>query len=605
MTFDNSNLVTIAAVVNESVAVASLSTICLLYYFIHLYYLGIERREHEKAKRTVSGLEDELRLSHDGCAVAVVESELLRQILGGQSLETMLQSVVQQFVPIPQQGWVTYIDLNPEPHVVLSRGEFQPPAGQIDINDPQLAPALAGRIVTFQEPRVAKSKFLANFNAQDCNRFEYIYVLGVGIENQTYGLLVTTQLFPVNAQAEQQFQLARRMCAGLARYIAGLNAQAMQQRELRLNSNRLTVRSLFDHEFTSTKKMTHQFLRTLRMLLEADCGVLFLSPPLDKWHASGCLSTGSVPQTCDAKKWHTCEEQVTQMARELRGRVLFDEYGLELLDLNQTFKAALVMPIAVSFKLVGTMCFTKSSSVAFTSDQEDLVKWSVELFVEQLTNSMKQAEIKRLAQVDAVTQIANRHSFDRELENELEAARASGKEFSIILLDLDRFKLINDTYGHLAGDKALLVMGQLLKDSLARLRSDDRAFCARFGGEEFAVLLSGIGIEGALRIGELIRADLERTKINWQGTDLSMTVSGGVATYPYNGTHMDELIAKADAALYQAKNQGRNRIHGPDQLPNDSNAQISSNVPVGTEAPTPHAEDSVSEVNGMTQLQPV
>ena len=167
------------------------------------------------------------------------------------------------------------------------------------------------------------------------------------------------------------------------------------------------------------------------------------------------------------------------------------------------------------------------------------------------------------AQMDALTQIANRHTLDIELDRELRTAQATGSELSLIMLDVDHFKTVNDTHGHQAGDEILKAFAGILRDSLSQFRAGERAICARYGGDEFAVVLPGRGAEEAARIAELIREHVLRFRITWQEQAFQITISGGCATYPEHGQSVAELIAAADAALLSAKSQGRNAIGRP------------------------------------------
>lgn len=542
----------------------ALSGVCLLHYFVQLFKLNHERREHARAKQAICGLEFELKSTQTVCSVALVESEVLRQILAGGTPELVVQMILQHFVPDPENGWAAYIELVPEPHVAISRGLSETPVQKIDLDDELVVPAWTGYPVTFLQPRIAKSRFLLNFSANDRKRSEQLYVLGVRSPERAYGLLVTTQLFPTNAPIEQQIELARRLSAGLARHISASETHASQERELRNSTDRLKIRTLLDQEFDNPLKMTQQFLRTMQLILQADRGVMFISTSLTNWEATSYVTSGAVLSAEVREIWQRSEEKLAKLANGWSDRILFDEYGLELLDLNHAFKAAIVMPVVIKSKTIGTLCFTRAAKQSFTEEHQHLVLWAVDLLSEKMSTAIHHAEIKRMAQLDAVTQIANRHTFDQELERELQIAYATSSELSLILFDLDRFKSVNDTHGHQAGDEALRVMGQILRDSLAHLRAGDRAICARYGGEEFAVILPGVGPLGTARIAEVIRGHVEKVRIVWQQQVLSISVSGGVATYPENGETVEALIAAADASLYQAKKLGRNRIGYPE-----------------------------------------
>jgi diguanylate cyclase (GGDEF)-like protein len=534
--------------------IVSIAWICLLQYFTQVFKLNQERREHAEAKQAICGLVHELNSARGVCSVALVESELLRQILSGGSPHRIVQTILQQFVPDPEKGWAAYVELNPEPHVALSRGFAEAPAQRIDLDDELVLPAWTGYPVTFHQPRIAKSRFLLNFSSNDRRRTKQLYVLGVQSGERAYGLLVTTHLFPEHAPIEQQMELARRLSAGLAQHIAASESQAIQERELRNSTDQLTIRALLDQVFDNPSKMTQQFLRTVQMLLVADRGVMFLSTSFAAEEMTSYVTSGTVLHPEIREPWQHCEEQLAKISNGWNDRILFDEYSLEQLNLHHAFKAAIVLPVVVQSKTIGTLCFTRGARQPFTEEQRQLVVWAVELLADKMSTAIRQAEIKRMAQLDAVTQIANRHTFDQELERELQIAYATNSELSLILFD----------YGHQAGDEVLRVMGRILRDSLLHLRAGDRAFCSRYGGEEFAVILPGVGPLGTARIAEIIRAQVEKVKVLWQHQLLAITVSGGIATFPENGESAESLIASADVSLYHAKKMGRNRIMYPD-----------------------------------------
>lgn len=166
-----------------------------------------------------------------------------------------------------------------------------------------------------------------------------------------------------------------------------------------------------------------------------------------------------------------------------------------------------------------------------------------------------QGELLRLARTDALTGLGNRGAFGEEFRRELSRCARNGPAFSLALFDLDRFKLLNDRLGHPAGDLALKAFAEVLRSSTRQHDS-----LARYGGEEFALLMPQTDKETAARVAERVRQQVEERGLP-AGAELArVTVSGGVATYGIDGTDWDALISAADAALYEAKNTGRNRV---------------------------------------------
>lgn len=157
---------------------------------------------------------------------------------------------------------------------------------------------------------------------------------------------------------------------------------------------------------------------------------------------------------------------------------------------------------------------------------------------------------------DAMTGAFNRRYFDESLPKEFSFSVRHGLPLSLVILDIDRFKHINDTWGHLAGDHALVEVAHILGSGV---RSED--VFARIGGEEFALLLRDCPHQNALALAERMRARIEHRIVTYEGRRLPITLSAGVSTL-VNRCHPDarHLIADADSALYQAKRNGRNRV---------------------------------------------
>ncbi|MCL1911958.1 MAG: diguanylate cyclase [Leptospirales bacterium] len=170
--------------------------------------------------------------------------------------------------------------------------------------------------------------------------------------------------------------------------------------------------------------------------------------------------------------------------------------------------------------------------------------------------------IEKLTVTDQLTGISNRRGFDNRIDLEWRRAMREDTPISILLLDIDKFKEYNDTYGHQQGDVLLQTLAKIIAKSLRR--SID--FVARWGGEEFVVLLQNTGLSGALILAERIRTNVENTVILCEdGTKTKVTVSIGVNTQvPERGSLCDNFIAKADKALYEAKKTGRNKVCEPD-----------------------------------------
>jgi two-component system, cell cycle response regulator len=157
---------------------------------------------------------------------------------------------------------------------------------------------------------------------------------------------------------------------------------------------------------------------------------------------------------------------------------------------------------------------------------------------------------------DGLTRTYNKKFFQDRLETEFAYARRHRTMLSLVMFDVDYFKRVNDTYGHLAGDAVLVHLARITQ---ATIRTED--VLARYGGEEFAVICRGIALLSAGVLGERLRARVEQENFDYQGTRLPVTISVGVAALPEaNVATSSELVRDADSALYEAKRSGRNRV---------------------------------------------
>ncbi|WP_052501416.1 GGDEF domain-containing protein [Thiomicrospira microaerophila] len=170
-------------------------------------------------------------------------------------------------------------------------------------------------------------------------------------------------------------------------------------------------------------------------------------------------------------------------------------------------------------------------------------------------------DANHLAKTDSLTGIANRRGYNEIVMKKIKQAKAESQTFGMLLLDLDHFKSVNDNYGHLVGDSALRYISKLLK---AEIKGHDEI--ARFGGEEFVILLHNINYDNALKFGEKLRATIEKKSLRIKDHDkpLRLTASIGIAIYQM-GESSDDVFQRADKALYMAKTK-RNCVRGEHQL---------------------------------------
>jgi diguanylate cyclase (GGDEF)-like protein len=181
----------------------------------------------------------------------------------------------------------------------------------------------------------------------------------------------------------------------------------------------------------------------------------------------------------------------------------------------------------------------------------------LEIALRELSETNRELQEKNT--LDALTGIRNRSFFDKKYQAEVRRSRREQTQLSVVMMDIDHFKNVNDQYGHLVGDKCIKTVARTLEKALKR-PSDD---VCRYGGEEFALILPSTDLEGALILVEQLRAEIERTSIQAENVSVNITISAGIGSAVADLNQPEDVIlALADKQLYAAKNAGRNNVQG-------------------------------------------
>lgn len=373
---------------------------------------------------------------------------------------------------------------------------------------------------------------------------------------------VTTHLTVQNLQKqlrEQNWRLQQQMAR--ERLVA-----AMQER-IRQSLN-------LEEILNTTVKEVRQFLQTDRVIIYQfqanNRGLVAVESVGVGWKS---IVKQTILEPCLGEKG-------LQFYREGNTRAISDIYSYDLpqchIDLLRNFevRANLVVPIRQGEKLWGLLIAHHCSKRRHWQQAEiDLLKQlvtqvSIAIQQAQLYEELKEANEKlhRLASLDSLTQLANRRRFNTYLNEEWECLLEQNLPLSLILCDIDFFKLYNDTYGHLAGDFCLQQVAKAIQGAV----NFPAALVARYGGEELAVILPSTKVEDAFCVAEEIRQAVKALQIAHVKSPISryLTMSLGVATtVPSLKSFPEELIAVADKALYRAKEEGRDRVLIEDDFP--------------------------------------
>ncbi len=216
----------------------------------------------------------------------------------------------------------------------------------------------------------------------------------------------------------------------------------------------------------------------------------------------------------------------------------------------------LCVPMIAHGEALGVMYLRSNQTSMLTEDMQDLARTVSEQIGLALSNLKLQETLRAQSVRDPLTGLFNRRYMEASLQREISHAHRHGQAIGIVMLDIDHFKRFNDTFGHEAGDAVLAEFGRLLK---SRSRGEDIA--CRYGGEEFMLILPEAPLEVAVERAEQLRQSVHALKVEHHGQSLGLiTASFGVAAFKVHGEGAEDMIRAADAALYRAKEQGRDRV---------------------------------------------
>jgi diguanylate cyclase (GGDEF)-like protein len=229
-------------------------------------------------------------------------------------------------------------------------------------------------------------------------------------------------------------------------------------------------------------------------------------------------------------------------------------------------RAVLCIPITYGETLLGVLNVESRQEDAFSPEDVLIMNTLADLLATALHNSFVFQKLQQTAITDGLTGIKTRRFFWEALSSEWKRASRSGRPFSVVLVDLDKFKEVNDTLGHLEGDLVLARVGRLLEQKCRQSN-----VVARYGGDEFIILMPETGVEQALALAERLRL--------WLSTDPMLqehliTGSFGVASYPMHGSKAEEIIRVADAGMYVSKHAGGDRVSATDESPDNESGTM-------------------------------
>ena len=220
--------------------------------------------------------------------------------------------------------------------------------------------------------------------------------------------------------------------------------------------------------------------------------------------------------------------------------------------------AALCVPLIANGRLVGALQATRGSHGAdgFKQDEARIVELICSSLASALANAIDYHDATRQTLIDDLTRLYNVRYLYQTLDGEIRRARRYGSAVSVVFMDLDGFKMVNDAYGHRAGSATLTEVARVITQSVR-----DSDFIARYGGDEFVLMLPETPADRALQMAERVRHRIAQHRFKGGvGADIYLTASFGVASFPEHATQAERLIELADAAMYEAKQRNKNNV---------------------------------------------
>lgn len=385
-------------------------------------------------------------------------------------------------------------------------------------------------------------------------------------------------------------------------------AEMLRNQDQLLHRISNTIRRSFN-----IKENLQQMLDDLGDYLSLDC--CFVALPSDEEPADSVrceaiknehhtlLADDSDLRTLEIFKEHFSAEQIL-LVNDLDTERRLEPFRRPVLSRFQIFSLFYV-PITYEQKLLGLLGGYKCEQPAtWTDDNKNFLRSVADQIAVGVTNARLYARVQRQATTDGLTGLLNHRTGQEKLSEQLRLAERYQRNVAIVMLDVDHFKSINDTYGHPVGDTVLRSVAKLVRRDCR-----DVDLPIRYGGEEFLLVLPEISQEGAVVVAERIRKSLQQEIITHDNVELSVTASFGVASFPEDANNQANLLELADKALYLSKRLGRNQVHTPADLmfeepppePVKQQLQPTNFVPPSVSADAEQREELVPEVVEMVK----
>jgi diguanylate cyclase (GGDEF)-like protein len=534
--------------------------ICAMQYMFQLYSSNRSRELKERLCRQIDDVQKDLRSVSRDRTLTSLENQILREFTGELALDRTLEQLIARLVD-DSNGFAAYVPLaGVDKSVRHARGLSEQSRNALVVDPELLKRVVAEGVAAFRRSDLQGTQLYDCLSPAERQRFDRLFIAGIGDAESLAGVIVSTSLIPPGIPLEEQVELARRLMRSLSGIVRRSTELEVRDQQLQSINEIMELRAVTDQKHASPLDMVEAFVDRLREMTGAERAVLFLITPDGRGSYKPLCRCGDPLAAGIARRHAEFEAILAEAAIARKSPETLFGGELQRMGVNSLIGAAIIAPVISPNGIAGALCLTRQTKEPFQNVRPQLLAWAARYLSETLLRVLHQAVSEWHARHDPLTDLSNRRTFDNELASALRSAAAQGSHCALLMVDIDRFKGVNDRYGHLVGDEVLRSVSRVLKETASRLSSRTSCVAARFGGEEFAVLLPGISAGDGTWIAETIRSSVEVMPIHSQHGMINVTVSIGVAVVPDHARTSEELIAVADAALYQAKDSGRNQV---------------------------------------------
>ncbi len=541
--------------------ILALTSICVLFALLQVIWtrkLCLKRIELEE--ELAEAFQD-LKYSRDENQFNIHENKLLSEFFQVEDHTKALSILLKRFSPnsAAELSGFVFLDEN-ETILFKSRGISNESKMSFRLDKSLIKNAKKRDVVILKEKELRSSEIFRSFSAKDRKKTQTLYLFDVSTESNHLGVFFTTTLYPAIGTIENQLNFTSQILSFLAILLKRTMMNSENQKELKQTKEILELLSITDKHDISSMEMTKQFLDCLLSRLNAERISTYVSTSEIQHPVRPLVRTKHLIQASFQNNWEEYEDELAILASQFHKGMIIDSPTLRDCGIRSLIRSALTIPMIHKSTRIGEIVITRKDKHLFTDEEFELAEWAGKHLASTISRIINQATVAKEARVDQLTQLSNRREFDEEIIKALNNAKEKSNECALLFCDIDHFKKVNDTYGHQFGDDVLRGTAEIIREEIKKIRSTDRAIMARYGGEEFALLLPGVSSQGAFRIANTIRQKIEEKTYQIGSEVVNVTISIGTAIYPTQASNVKELISNADSAVYQAKDEGRNRV---------------------------------------------